>query len=107
MRITAFMPPLRKHCVMSRARASRRSRSSSSVTSICECGPTALLQHLPMAKSGNSGGIIIWIVIVAALAAGGYYFWKSGADKPPEFTTTNVGLGEVVQNVTATGDLQP
>ncbi len=60
-----------------------------------------------MAKSPISIGKLLFIAVIAAGAAGGWYFWQHAADKPPELTTTPVTRGEVVQSVTATGDLQP
>jgi HlyD family secretion protein len=60
-----------------------------------------------MAKSRNSGGLVITLVIIAAAAAGGWYFWHQGAEKPAEYTTVTVTRGDLTQAVTATGDLQP
>lgn len=61
-----------------------------------------------MAKSGKSRGLLVFIVLVLlAAAAGGFYVWRARNDKPPELTTTTVTRGELVQSVTATGDLQP
>lgn len=59
-----------------------------------------------MAKSKSSGGLIVLLVIVAAVAAGGWYFWQQSAEKAPEFTTTPVTRGDVIQTVSATGTLQ-
>ncbi len=59
-----------------------------------------------MAKSKSSGGLIVLLVFVAALAAGGWYFWQQSAEKAPEFTTTPVTKGDVIQTVSATGTLQ-
>jgi HlyD family secretion protein len=60
-----------------------------------------------MAKSRSSGGLIITLVVLVGAAAGGWYYWSAGAEKAPEFITTTVGRGDVVQVVTATGGLQP
>ncbi len=43
---------------------------------------------------------------VLILAAGGLY-WKSRAARVPQYTTVAVGRGDVVQTVTATGDIEP
>ena len=59
-----------------------------------------------MAKSKSFGGLIVLLVFVAALAAGGWYFWQQSAEKAPEFTTTPVTRGDVIQTVSATGTLQ-
>ncbi|MBI5382803.1 MAG: efflux RND transporter periplasmic adaptor subunit [Opitutae bacterium] len=60
-----------------------------------------------MAKSSSSGGLIITLVILAIAAGGGWYFWNRSAEKPPEVSTTTIAKGDIVQVVTATGDLQP
>lgn len=61
-----------------------------------------------MSKSGNSRSFfLILTILVIGAAAGGYFYWKDRSEKPPEFTTTTVSRGEVIQAVTATGDLQP
>ncbi|MBC7367189.1 MAG: efflux RND transporter periplasmic adaptor subunit, partial [Undibacterium sp.] len=60
-----------------------------------------------MAKSKNYGGLI---VIIALLGAGGFYGWRyydRKTDKAPEFQSTKVARGDIIQSVTATGDLQP
>lgn len=61
-----------------------------------------------MSKSGSSRGILIVFAILAiCAAAGGYFYWKERSEKPPEFTSITVTRGDVVQAVTATGDLEP
>jgi HlyD family secretion protein len=61
-----------------------------------------------MSKSGSSRGLLLIVLLVLAGAAvGGYFYWKEQKQRPPEFTTITVGKGDVVQAVTATGDLQP
>jgi HlyD family secretion protein len=60
-----------------------------------------------MAKSKSYGGLIALLVIVGAGAAGTWYYFNNRADKQPEFVTVKVGKGDIVQSVTATGDLQP
>ena len=49
--------------------------------------------------------LIVALVVVAAGAAG-WYYWASRADQTPEYTTTTIGRGDVIQMVTATGVLQ-
>ena len=54
----------------------------------------------------------IWKLLAAAIAAAaviaaGGYAWKVRTDRAPQFTTVPVGRGDVVQAVTATGDLEP
>lgn len=61
-----------------------------------------------MSKSGSSRGLLIFIaILLIGATAGGFYYWKEHAEQPPEFTTATVSKGDVVQAVTATGDLQP
>lgn len=59
-----------------------------------------------MAKTGSS---FLWIVLplVAALAGGGYYYHKRNSVPPAEFVTATITRNDIVQSVTATGDLQP
>jgi HlyD family secretion protein len=60
-----------------------------------------------MAKSRNYGGLIALLVLVAAAAAGTWYYFDNKNDKQPEFNTAKVTRGDIIQTVTATGDLQP
>ena len=60
-----------------------------------------------MAKSKSYGGLIFLLVVVVAGAAGSWYYFNGKTDKEPEFQTTKVGRGNIIQSVTATGDLQP
>jgi HlyD family secretion protein len=48
-----------------------------------------------------------FIVVAALIAAGGWYFWRHDTEKTPEFSTVTVGHGDVIQVVTATGDIEP
>jgi HlyD family secretion protein len=50
---------------------------------------------------------IIFIVVLIAAAAGGWYYWHSHAKNGPEFYTTTVTRGEIVQTVTAAGSIKP
>jgi HlyD family secretion protein len=60
-----------------------------------------------MAKSGSSSRWIIIFVIVLMAAGGGWYYWARNGDKAPGYFTATVAHGEIVQNVTATGVIQP
>ena len=60
-----------------------------------------------MAKN-NGFGLIGWLmvmVVVAALAGGGFWFWQHQGEKAPEYKTTPVTRGDLIQLVTATGQL--
>ena len=60
-----------------------------------------------MAKSKSYGGLIVLLLVVALGAGGVWYYFRGKAEKQPEFQTTKVGRGDIIQAVTATGDLQP
>ncbi len=55
----------------------------------------------------NIGKTFIVILAGAALAAGAWYFWRHSSDKAPEYSSVVVARGDVVQAVTATGDIEP
>ncbi len=51
-----------------------------------------------------------WIVIVLLLGAaawGGWRYWKKPGEKAPEYRTATVSRGDVIQAVTASGQLNP
>jgi len=60
-----------------------------------------------MAKSGNSKTWLILVTLAVIASAGGYAYWVRATTGTPELTTTTVTSGEIIQSVTATGDLQP
>ncbi|HWZ94622.1 MAG TPA: efflux RND transporter periplasmic adaptor subunit [Opitutaceae bacterium] len=60
-----------------------------------------------MAKSGSSSRWIIISVLVLIAAAGGWYYWARRGDNTPGYYTATVAHGAIIQNVTATGTLQP
>ncbi|MDB6020504.1 MAG: Efflux transporter, family, subunit [Pedosphaera sp.] len=62
-----------------------------------------------MAKNEGFGlvGWLVVIVLVAAVGGGGYWFWQSQAEKAPDYKTVPVTRGDLVQMVTATGQLNP
>ena len=62
-----------------------------------------------MATSARSSvwKTLIVIIAVAAVAAGGWYYWIRSSDRVPEYSTITVARGDVVQVVTATGDIEP
>lgn len=49
---------------------------------------------------------LILALAVVVVAAAAWYFWARHADQAPEYTTTTIGRGDVIQTVTATGALQ-
>jgi HlyD family secretion protein len=60
-----------------------------------------------MPKSRSYGGLIALAVILAAGAAGLWYYFDNKGDRQPEFSTIKPTRGDIIQAVTATGDLQP
>jgi HlyD family secretion protein len=60
-----------------------------------------------MAKSKSYGGLIFLVLVLAAAGGGTWYYLRGKPEKQPEFQTTKVTRDNIVQAVTATGDLQP
>jgi len=60
-----------------------------------------------MAKSGNSSRWIIIFILVLLAAFGGWHYWAGHGEKAPDYYTATVAHGDIVQNVTATGTIQP
>lgn len=60
-----------------------------------------------MAKSKSYGGFLILALFLAGGAGGAWYYLNAKTDKAPEFQVTKVARGDIIQSVTATGDLQP
>jgi HlyD family secretion protein len=59
-------------------------------------------------KTGASA--LKWILIILLLGAaawGGWWYWKRPGEKPPEYRTASVTRGDLVQSVTASGQLNP
>ncbi len=55
---------------------------------------------------------LYWLVILGALGGGGYYGWqkwekKSAEKAKPQFTVTKIEKGDVIQQVTASGTINP
>lgn len=59
-----------------------------------------------MAKSRSLAGPIFLIIVVAILGYGGWYYWKKNSNKEPEYSTVKVTRGNLVQTISATGNLQ-
>jgi HlyD family secretion protein len=56
------------------------------------------------------GGWIIWLIVLVLLggaAAGGYYYFHRNHVEEPDYQTSSVDRGEIIQAVTATGGLNP
>ncbi len=60
-----------------------------------------------MAKSKSYAGLIVLFLFLAGAGGAGWYYMRGPKDVKPEFQTTKVARGDIVQAVTATGDLQP
>lgn len=50
---------------------------------------------------------LIVLVVIAVLGGGGAWYWKQHDDKGPDYRTGEVTRGDLVQMVTATGQLNP
>ncbi|MCD6049360.1 MAG: efflux transporter, family, subunit [Verrucomicrobia bacterium] len=64
-----------------------------------------------MARKRNFGWII-WLIVLGGIAYGGYYGWqqwekKNAAKSKPQFNTAKIERGDIVQQVTASGALNP
>src|SRR5579883_3125505 len=62
-----------------------------------------------MARNDGSSSVkwLITVVVLAALVAGGWWYWAHPGEKPPEYRTADVTRGDLIQAVTATGQLNP
>ena len=60
-----------------------------------------------MAKSKSYAGLVIFLLVVLGGAGGAWYYFRGTAAKEPDFQVTKVGRGDIIQSITATGDLQP
>jgi HlyD family secretion protein len=60
-----------------------------------------------MAKSRSLTRWVILLIIVGVSASLAYLYWKRRAEPTPVFASVKLSRGEIVQSVTATGDLQP
>jgi HlyD family secretion protein len=58
----------------------------------------------------SAGRWITWIVLLLLIAAGGWFgwkYWKSPRNNLPEYRTAQIARGDLVQTVTASGQLNP
>jgi HlyD family secretion protein len=60
-----------------------------------------------MAKAKGYLRYIVLVVLLAAAAGGAWYYFRGKSENAPEYQTTKVSRGDIIQAVTATGDLQP
>jgi HlyD family secretion protein len=59
-----------------------------------------------MAKSKSYGGLIFLLILVVAAAGGTWYYFFGRPTKQPEFSSVKVTRGNVIQTISATGNLQ-
>src|SRR5262245_37474013 len=61
-----------------------------------------------MAKNGRFGWLK-WLILLALLASAGYgyWYWKQSEKSAPQYQTSPVTRGDLIQAVTATGQLNP
>jgi HlyD family secretion protein len=58
----------------------------------------------------SSGRWIFWLIVILLLGVGGWFgwkYWEKNANKPPEYRTAQVTTGDIIQMVTASGQLNP
>lgn len=55
---------------------------------------------------GATGWIVV-LALAAILAGGGYWYWHDHSDSDPEYKTEPIARGDLIQVVTATGQLNP
>src|ERR1700691_4135657 len=63
-----------------------------------------------MAKSSVGFGLIKWLIIIVILGgagAAGYWYWQHPRETAPDYKTAEVTKGDLIQLVTATGQLNP
>lgn len=51
--------------------------------------------------------LLVVVVILAGIAGGGYWYWKNRVADAPDYKTVTVSRGDLVQTVTATGQINP
>ena len=51
--------------------------------------------------------LLVVVVILAGIAGGEYWYWKNRAADAPDFKTVTAARGDLVQTVTATGQINP
>ncbi len=82
----------------------------SSITGVCHRAPACYFYpHVMPARTGNTlVKVIVYVCLIAAIPAVGFYYYRErNAPKPPEFSTAAIARGDVIQTVTATGQLDP
>src|SRR6267378_3311677 len=62
-----------------------------------------------MSKVKRSGFTrwLVLLLITAGLVGGGIWYWKHPADAEPQYKTAPVTVGDMIQTVTATAQLDP
>ncbi len=60
-----------------------------------------------MAKKKSGLKWLIILLVLAALGGGGFYFWKKSQSTKTEYKTAVIGRGDLMQVVTASGQLNP
>ncbi len=82
----------------------------SSITGVCHRAPACYFYpHVMPARTGNTlVKVIVYVCLISAIPAVGFYYYRErNAPKPPEFSTAAIARGDVIQTVTATGQLDP
>ncbi len=67
-------------------------------------------QSRDFARTNSGSAAVKWLIVVVlvlALGGGAFWYWKFPHEKDPEYKTVPVTRGDLVQLVTATGQLNP
>ena len=51
--------------------------------------------------------LLVVVVIIAGLAGGGFWYWKNRSADTPDYKTVTVTRADIIQTVTATGQINP
>src|SRR5262245_11438456 len=49
----------------------------------------------------------ILLILTGGLLVGGWFYFRNGKDEAPQYQTAAIARGEIIQNVSATGTLNP
>jgi HlyD family secretion protein len=65
------------------------------------------VQYIMAKEKGFSVVALIIVIMLIGAAAAGVWYWKHPREKAPEYKTAEITLGDLIQLVTATGQVNP